>query len=58
MIDDFFEIGMSVDIVNHIKVGKYSKVGAGSLVLKNIKEDELWYGRPAKHMESLSNKSG
>ena len=47
-ISDFCEINISVNIINKIKVGKYSRVGAGSLVLKNIPEKTLAYGHPIK----------
>jgi len=47
-IGNYCEINISVDIINRIRIGNFSRVGAGSLVLKNIKDKELHYGRPAK----------
>ena len=47
-IGNYCEINISVDIINRISIGNFSRVGAGSLFLKNIKDKELHYGRPAK----------
>ena len=47
-IGNFCEINISVVIINRIKIGNNSRVGAGSLVLKNIKNNELQFGRPSK----------
>ena len=48
VIGNYCEINMCVDIINRISIGNFSRVGAGSLVLKNIKVKELHFGRPAK----------
>jgi len=47
-IGDFCEINISVDIINKIKIGNNVRVGAGSLVLKDIEKNQLQYGRPSK----------
>ncbi len=47
-IGNHCEINILVDIINRIRIGNFSRVGAGSLVLKNIGNKELHYGRPAK----------
>jgi len=49
-IDDLCEINLSVDIINRISVGARSRIGAGSLVMSDVGEKELWYGRPAKRI--------
>lgn len=41
-------IGANSTIIGGLKIGKYAMVGAGSVVTKNIKSQELWYGNPAK----------
>lgn len=41
-------IGANSTILNGITIGKYSFVGAASLITKNIGRNELWYGSPAK----------
>jgi acetyltransferase-like isoleucine patch superfamily enzyme len=40
-------IGANSTIVGGITIGKYSMVGAGSVVTKNIPDFNLWYGNPA-----------
>jgi acetyltransferase-like isoleucine patch superfamily enzyme/RimJ/RimL family protein N-acetyltransferase len=40
-------IGANSTIIGGITVGKYSMVGAGSVVTKNIPDYTLWYGVPA-----------
>jgi UDP-3-O-[3-hydroxymyristoyl] glucosamine N-acyltransferase len=47
-IGDFCEINISVDIINRINIGKKVKLGAGSLILKDIPPNQLQFGRPAK----------
>lgn len=47
-ISDFCEINMSVNIINKIEIGPYSRIGAGSLVIKNIPTQVIAYGNPAK----------
>lgn len=52
-IKDFCQISIKVCIINKISIGNHSKIGAGSLVLKNIKNNELHYGVPAKLIKKL-----
>lgn len=40
-------IGAGVIIKPGLVIGEYSLIGAGSLVTKDIKKYELWYGSPA-----------
>ena len=54
-IGNYCEVNISVDIINRIRIGNFSRVGAGSLVLKNIKNKELHYGRPAKFVRKINN---
>ena len=42
-------IGANSTIVAGIEIDKYAMIGAGSVVTKNIGEQELWYGNPARH---------
>jgi len=42
-------IGANSTIFGGITIGKYSMIGAGSIVTKSIGIQELWYGSPAKH---------
>ena len=40
-------IGANSTIIDGIKIGEYAMIGAGSVVTKNIQNNELWYGNPA-----------
>jgi UDP-2-acetamido-3-amino-2,3-dideoxy-glucuronate N-acetyltransferase len=48
IIEDHSSIGANSTILGGITLGKYSMIGAGSVVTKNIGKHELWYGNPAK----------
>ena len=52
LIEDFAEINMSVNIIHQIKVGKHSRIGAGSLVINDCDSESLYFGRPAKYIRS------
>ena len=42
-------IGANSTIIGGVVVGRFAMVGAGSVVTKNISNNELWYGNPAVH---------
>ena len=42
-------IGANSTIVGGITIGEFAMIGAGSVVTKNVKAQELWYGNPATH---------
>lgn len=41
-------LGANCTIIGGIVVGEYSMIGAGSVVTKDIGNNELWYGNPAE----------
>lgn len=47
IIEEGASIGANTTIVAGNRIGKYSLVGAGSVVTKNIPDYTLWYGNPA-----------
>lgn len=49
-IGNFCTINISVDVINRINIGDRSRIGAGSLVIKNVKRNKLYFGRPAKEI--------
>ncbi|WP_456374731.1 acyltransferase [Methanocaldococcus sp.] len=49
VIEDFVSIG-SGSVILPVKIGKYSLIGAGSIVTKDIPQNRLVYGTPAKIM--------
>ena len=48
--DDTF-IGLGTIICNDISIGKNCIIGAGSVVTKNIPDNEIWAGNPAKFIK-------
>lgn len=49
-------IGTRTIITNPVTIGRFSIVGAGSVVTKDIPEGELWAGVPAKFIKKLNIK--
>lgn len=47
-------IGMSVSILPGITIGENSIIGAGSVVTKNVPDNEIWIGNPAKFYKKLT----
>lgn len=48
IVEEYSSIGANSTILGGVTLGKYSMIGAGSVVTKNVGEHELWYGNPAK----------
>ncbi|QKJ23783.1 acyltransferase [Poseidonibacter lekithochrous] len=48
VVEEYSSIGANSTILGGVTLGKYSMIGAGSVVTKNVGEHELWYGNPAK----------
>lgn len=48
-------IGACAIILKGVIVGKHSVIGAWSVVTKNVPDNEVWAGNPAKFIKSLNN---
>lgn len=46
-------IGAASVILGGVTIGENSMIGAGSLVTKDVPNNELWYGSPAKFIRKL-----
>jgi UDP-2-acetamido-3-amino-2,3-dideoxy-glucuronate N-acetyltransferase len=46
-VKNFTSIGANSTIVGGITIGEYAMIGAGSVVTKDVGNQELWYGNPA-----------
>lgn len=53
IIEEGASIGANSTIVGGVRIGKYAMIGAGSVVTKNIPNNTLWYGHPAKMMQYI-----
>jgi acetyltransferase-like isoleucine patch superfamily enzyme len=52
IVEDDVSIGSGSTIVCGVKLGKDCKIGAGSVVTKDVPAGEVWFGNPAKRQES------
>ena len=50
-IDDYATIGANATILPDIKIGKNSIIGAGAVVTKDVKRNEIVVGNPAKFLK-------
>jgi len=48
-------IGANTTIIAGNTIGENSLIGAGSVITKTVKNNELWFGNPAKHMGYITN---
>ena len=53
-ISDGSWIGADTTILPGVRIGKGVVVGAGSLVTKNLEDNRVYVGRPAKRMRNLT----
>ena len=49
-------IGANSTILCGITIGENSMIGAGSVVTKNVNDNELWVGNPAKFVKVIKDK--
>ena len=48
-------LGMCTLVVKPVTIGKNAIVGAGSVVTKNIPDNEVWAGNPAHFIQKIEN---
>lgn len=46
-------IGAASVILGGVTIGENAMIGAGSLITKNIPDNQLWYGNPAKFIRKI-----
>jgi len=58
VIEDNVEVGANVCIIGGITVGRNAKIGAGSVVVKDIPANSVAVGNPARVVKALSDPDG
>jgi UDP-2-acetamido-3-amino-2,3-dideoxy-glucuronate N-acetyltransferase len=48
-------IGANATIIAGNEIGAHAMIGAGAVVTKNVGNNELWIGNPAKHVGYITN---
>ena len=56
IIGEGASIGANATIIAGNEIGAYAFIGAGSLITKNIPDNTVWYGNPARHKGYITNK--
>lgn len=46
-------IGAHSIVLKGVTIGKYSVIGAGSVITKDIPDNEVWAGNPARFIKKL-----
>ena len=54
IINDNVWIGMNSSILPGVEIGKNSIIGSGSVVTKNVPENEIWVGNPARFIRRIN----
>ena len=53
IIEDGVSIGAGAIILGGIRISKNAMIGAGSIVTKDVPENELWVGNPARFVRKI-----
>ena len=56
IIGDYVTIGMNATIMPKIKIEDGAYIGAGAVVVKNVKKNEVVVGNPARFLKKIKHK--
>ena len=46
-------VGLNATIRENLTIGKFSTIGMGSVLTKDVGEEEIWVGNPAKYLRKI-----
>ena len=49
-------IASSVSVFDDVKIGKHAVIGMGTVLMKNVGENEFAFGNPARVMKNMEGK--
>lgn len=52
-IGNYSFIGMNASIRQHVKIGRNCVIGAGAVVTKDVPDNQIWVGNPAKYLKEV-----
>ena len=56
IIEDYVTIGMNATVMPNIKIERGSYIGAGAVVTKNVKKNQVMIGNPARFLKKINHK--
>ena len=56
IVGDFVTIGLNATVMPGLKIEKGAFIGAGAVVTKNVKKNEVVVGNPAKFLKKITHK--
>jgi acetyltransferase-like isoleucine patch superfamily enzyme len=54
IVEDLARIGANCTILPGVRIGRNSLIGAGSVVVKDVPEDSVFAGSPARFIKKIS----
>lgn len=54
IVEDGVHIGLNATVREQVKIGRNSTVGMGAVALKDVGENEIWVGNPARYLRQAS----
>jgi UDP-3-O-[3-hydroxymyristoyl] glucosamine N-acyltransferase len=55
-IGDYCFIGMNASIKQKVKIGRNCVIGAGAVVTKDVPDNQIWAGNPAKYLKDTEER--
>lgn len=57
LIKEGASIGAGATILGGVTIGRFAMIGAGSVVTRNVPDNELWVGNPARFVRKINRRN-